>query len=133
MSHTSLSKNAKFAVIVALFVLVLFALGIALTPGSESNYSQASVQAFAECLAQKGTMMYGAYWCPHCEAQKKLFGDAFKSVPYVECTQKADECNAKGVTGYPTWIFADGSKVEGEQTFNALAQKTGCSAPTPSK
>lgn len=128
-----MSKNAKFGVVVALFIVVLIALATALTPREESNYSQASIQTFAECLVQKGATMYGAYWCPHCQAQKKLFGDAFKSVNYVECTQKVDECNAKNVTGYPTWTFADGSRVEGEQTFDALAQKTGCTAPTPLK
>ena len=32
--------------------------------------------------------MYGAYWCPHCQAQKKVFGESFQYVPYVECTQQ---------------------------------------------
>ena len=128
----NMSKNAKFAVIVALFVLVIAALAVALAP-RQASYSTESLKTFAACLTEKGALMYGAYWCPHCQAQKKLFGDAVESIPYVECTQHADVCNAKGVTGYPTWIFADGSKVEGEQTFDALAAKTGCAAPTPIK
>ena len=37
---------------------------------------------------QKKLTMYGAYWCSHCQAEKKLFGDSFKYVPYVECTQE---------------------------------------------
>ena len=41
--------------------------------------------AFAQCLAQKQVTMYGAYWCPHCENQKKLFGSAWEYVPYEEC------------------------------------------------
>jgi len=28
---------------------------------------------FAQCLTDKGVKMYGAYWCPHCQAQKALF------------------------------------------------------------
>ncbi len=60
--------------------------------------------ALAKCLTEKGWHMYGAYWCPHCKAQKEMFGEeAFKFVNYIECTDKVDLCNAKNVKGYPTW------------------------------
>lgn len=59
----------------------------------------------AKCLTEKGWTMYGADWCPHCKAQKEMFGvDAFKFVNYVECPENSNLCNAKGITGYPTWI-----------------------------
>jgi glutaredoxin len=129
----NMSRNAKFAIIVALLVLVITALAVALSPKQASGYTPDSLKSLAACLTEKKATMYGAYWCPHCQAQKKLFGDAAKDLPYVECTEHADECTAKGVTGYPTWIFADGSRVEGEQTFDALAQKTGCALPVATK
>src|ERR1700677_3533911 len=41
--------------------------------------------AFAQCIANTSTTFYGAWWCPHCQAQKTEFGDAAKYLPYVEC------------------------------------------------
>lgn len=66
---------------------------------------KASLDPFAQCLASKNITMYGAAWCSHCQDQKKLFGESFKYVPYVECPDNIDKCLALGVTGYPTWIF----------------------------
>ena len=87
----------------------------------------------AQCLTEKGTKMYGAWWCPHCQAQKKVFGNAFKYVDYVECSDAAKnmtkQCVDAGITGYPTWVFADGAKLSGEQDFDTLADKTGCELP----
>lgn len=64
-----------------------------------------SLDDFAKCLADKKVTMYGAYWCTHCKADKDAFGDSFKYVPYVECTEKAQECISAGVESYPTWII----------------------------
>ncbi len=69
--------------------------------------------------------MYGASWCPHCKAQKALFGTSFSKVDYVECTTDQVKCNIAGVKGYPTWIY-QGQKFEGEQTFEELSKITGC-------
>lgn len=88
----------------------------------------------AQCLAQKQVTMYGAYWCPHCQDQKKLFGDAFHDVPYVECTSETKRCEAKGVQGFPTWFVPDGKgsekKLVGEQTLETLSRESGCPLPT---
>lgn len=85
----------------------------------------AQVQALAQCLTDKGMKMYGASRCPHCKAQKELFGTAFSKVDYVECTTDTVKCNIAGIQGYPTWIY-QGQKYEGEQTFEQLAEITGC-------
>ncbi len=89
-----------------------------------------NIQAFAQCLATKKVTMYGAYWCSHCQNQKALFGDAFKYVPYVECTENEKLCTSKGVQGFPTWIVTDANgvetKLEGEQTFDDLSRASGC-------
>jgi thiol-disulfide isomerase/thioredoxin len=89
---------------------------------------------FAQCITDSGAKFYGAWWCPHCAAQKALFGKSVKHLPYVECqTQDQKQnatCDAVGITGYPTWIFKDGTRITGEQTFATLAQKTNCPAPT---
>jgi len=69
--------------------------------------------------------MYGASRCPHCKAQKAMFGTSFSKVDYVECTTDQVKCNIAGIKGYPTWIY-QGQKYEGEQTFSQLAAITGC-------
>lgn len=84
------------------------------------------VEALSLCLKEKGVTMYGTYWCSHCQNQKKMFGSAFKNVPYVECTEKEKECVSAGIEGYPTWIFADRTKLPGEQDLEILAEKAGC-------
>lgn len=82
--------------------------------------------SFAKCLAEKKVTMYGAYWCTHCKNEKRNFGSSFQYVPYVECTEQPGLCQAKSVTGYPTWITEDGKKYEGEQGLNRLAEISGC-------
>lgn len=88
--------------------------------------------AFAQCLTEKGAKMYGAYWCPHCQNQKKKFGKSFSKVTYIECAQPGNpnaqvkECQDAKISGYPTWTFPDDTRVEGEMSLEALAEKTGC-------
>jgi hypothetical protein len=84
---------------------------------------------FAQCLTDRKVVMYGAYWCPHCQRQKKLFGDSLRFLKYVECTQDVNACQQKNISGYPTWVFEDGSRIEGEATLKELAEKSTCQAP----
>jgi len=85
---------------------------------------------FAKCLTQNGAKMYGAFWCPHCSDQKEEFGDDFQHITYIECSKpdksQTEFCTEAGITSYPTWEFADGSREVGKLSFSALAEKTGC-------
>ena len=83
-------------------------------------------EKLAKCLTAKGVKMYGAEWCGHCNNQKAMFGDALQYVDYVECTEDAAACNAAGVTGYPTWTSADGTKYPGEKPLENLAELFEC-------
>jgi len=73
--------------------------------------------------------MYGAGWCPHCQNEKKAFSDSFQYVPYVECPDEPQRCIDAGIKDYPTWIFPDGKKLEGEQGLKNLSQASGCLLP----
>lgn len=90
---------------------------------------------FSKCLTRKEIKMYGTYWCPHCQNQKDMFGpQGFKEVIYVECdargeNAKPQECLKANITGYPTWIFPDGSRLFGEVSLERLAEKSGCELP----
>lgn len=85
----------------------------------------------AQCINDSGAKFYGAFWCPHCQATKAMFGKSAKLLPYVECSTADGKgqlpiCTEKDVKGYPTWVFPDGSRLQGEQTLQALADKTNC-------
>ena len=88
------------------------------------------------CLRDQGVTMYGAYWCSHCQNEKRAFGDSFKYVPYVECTEETQKCLDAGVKGYPTWLFpassvdgSDGRRFEGEMGLAKLSEASGCVLP----
>jgi len=88
---------------------------------------------FAQCLAENGVTMYGADWCSHCQNEKKAFGDSFRFVPYVECPDDPQKCLANGINSYPTWIFSDEKKLEGEQGLEKLSRESGCILPNNKK
>lgn len=123
-SSTYLYAAAGIAV-VALIALVV----VNRAPAAPTPYD-----GFAQCLKESGVKMYGAWWCPHCQNQKKLFGDAFQYVDYVECSPggtktMSSQCQSAGVEGYPTWTFADGTKRSGEQSFEDLSEASSCPLP----
>jgi thiol-disulfide isomerase/thioredoxin len=89
------------------------------------------LKAFAQCLKDKGAIFYGASWCSHCQDQKKAFGNAASTLPYVECSTPDNKdqtqiCKDAKIEGYPTWVFADKSTESGNLSFEILSQKTGC-------
>ncbi len=86
---------------------------------------------FAQCLTAKGAIMAGAYWCPHCAAQKQLFGKSFKYVTYKECDPNGkdadpDFCLQHNVKSYPTWLMGNATYT-GEVSLEKLAEYSGCS------
>jgi len=112
----------KFWLLLSVVFLAVLAFGAFFIFGRKTteNYDY-----FARCLSEKGATMYGASWCGHCQNQKKIFGDSFKYVNYVECPENQQLCNEKGIMGYPTWII-NGEKYTGEQSIEKLSQLTGC-------
>lgn len=121
-----------------LYAILAIALigGLVLIRNTTDSPSRATeLDAFIGCLDEKGATFYGAFWCPHCQAQKGFLKNSPKiSDVYVECStsdtkEQTQICIDKGITGYPTWEFADGSRLNGEQTVEVLAEKTGCELP----
>lgn len=86
----------------------------------------ANLDNFARCLSEKGAVMYGTPNCPFCQSERNAFGDSFRFVRYVDCSDEPQECLNAGVHGVPTWIFADGRKFEGKQGIEKLSQESGC-------
>ena len=119
--------NSKFKILAAVSVIVVAVIVLSnstrrAAPESESG----PLDSFAQCLAEKEVTMYGAVWCPYCQNEKQRFGDSFKYVPYVECPENPKLCLEKRIEGYPTWIFPDGRRFEGEQGLEKLSAESGC-------
>src|SRR5574343_112973 len=123
-------KTRIFFIIIG--AIVLLGIGGAIISSKRNNNSEDPRIAFAQCIKNTGAKFYGAFWCPHCQAQKKLFGSkASRELPYVECSiadgkNQLQVCKEADVKSYPTWEFADGSRVTGEKSFAELAEKTAC-------
>ncbi len=83
---------------------------------------------FAKCLMKKGWIMYGVDTCEYCLAQKKIFGQAFEQIHYINCDFQETICREKGLSYYPVW--GNGTKLlTGIQTFQKLAAESGCPIP----
>lgn len=115
-----------------LFVLILVAGGLGASVLMKAVPGK--LDTFAQCLADKGATFYGAFWCPHCQAQKRMFGSSAKLLPYVECSTPDGQgrlpiCEEKDIQQYPTWDFSDKSRLTGEVPLAQLVEKTGCELP----
>ncbi len=77
----------------------------------------------ADHLKQVGAIFYGAWWCPHCNTQKELFGlEAVQLLPYVECDKDEpgrQRCMGAKVRAYPTWDL-NGERREGVMSLEEL-------------
>ena len=116
-------------ILIALALIISVFISIKNIPPPPGEYD-----AFAKCIAQTGTKFYGAFWCPHCAAQKADFGTSKEYLPYVECSLpdgsgQTQICIDKKIVEYPTWVFPDGSTSTGETAMATLSQKTGCPLP----
>ena len=98
-------------------------------PAQSVLAEEADVRGFVECIRDSGAEYYGAHWCPYCRKQNKLFGAEARYLPYVECSSKdgnrqLQRCSH--ISGYPTWIFADGTRVSSVLSVAELTAYTGC-------
>jgi thiol-disulfide isomerase/thioredoxin len=124
-------------------VIIILILGVVATVLMQSRSSGVAdapgkYDVLAQCIKDSGATFYGAFWCPHCQAQKKLFGSSAHLLPYVECSNPDGQsqnqlCNDKKIVGYPTWELKDGTRIPDENgagvTLATLAAKTGCTLP----
>lgn len=115
-------------------VAILLSIGLIIGYRIWQESRPGEYDALASCIKDSGTTFYGAFWCPHCQAQKALFGRSARLLPYVECSLPSGQgqtqaCIDKEVKTYPTWVFPDGSIVTGEQSLATLAQASGCPIP----
>ena len=109
-----MKANIKIFFIV-IVILILGVILIAAYRSAGQEDTSGKYNTFAQCLKDKGAVFYGASWCPHCQAQKKLFGSSKQFLPYVECSTltggQTQFCKDKKIMGYPTWELTDGTRI----------------------
>lgn len=100
------------------------------SPPAVTTLTTPHAAALAKHLSSKGARMYGAYWCSHCNDQKRAFGSkAAADIDYVECAadgvdSRRGACDRRGVKGYPTWDIG-GELYPGEKSLDELAELSG--------
>lgn len=125
----------KMSTKIVLGLILVFVLGVVAFKITGSAIDEpGKYDAFAQCVSDKGAVMYGAYWCTHCQNQKEMFGKSWSYINYVECDSRGNNaqpeiCEAEGIKGFPTWKFGNGEVIEGEITLRELAFRTGCELP----
>ena len=129
-----LASAVCFVAGVLLAVYLAYTLCAAIHPPGP-DFQGTGLDEFAQCLADRGVVMYGSMHCPHCDSQKQAFGTAWKNITYVECGVEGQQrlqqavCREQMIGSYPTWEFADGTRVVGETPFGILAARSGCPLP----
>ena len=114
-------------VLVGLLVVIALHLHYAGVWGKAAAPEEPKVRALAEHLAKGNAKFYGAYWCPHCEDQKLMFGASANRLPYIECSPQgargplAKICSDARIERFPTWIIG-GDRREGVLTLTELAR-----------
>ncbi|MBI2102625.1 hypothetical protein HYT55_02205 [Candidatus Woesearchaeota archaeon] len=112
--------------ILTLLPLLLFNLGIE----EQKDYS-----SFAQCLTEKGTVMYGSSRCAVCAKTRAMFGPAFQYIPEIECypgkeNSQTELCLEKKIAGTPTWVIEqDGVELKrhtGFLSIEELKEFSGC-------
>ena len=125
--HTRKKNIKKYSIISVAGLIIAIALFFLL---SSSGNKPSQHDSFAQCLTANGATMYGAYWCPHCADQKKMFASSFKYIDYVECAKdgknaEPEKCDQISITSYPTWVIK-GEKHSGVLLLTQLAALTNC-------
>ncbi len=124
-----MNRTTIIAGVIGLVVVIGVLVSVQNIPADPGKYD-----GFAQCLKDKGLTFFGACWCPHCQAQKALFGSSVHLLPYVECSTpdaqgQTQVCKDNKIESYPTWVFADHSTTTGEVPLATLSEKTSCPLP----
>lgn len=136
MAKQEKKRNGKGMLLFGALLILGIIVVLVFIGKSGESYNQEDIDTFAKCITEKGGVMYGAFWCPHCAKVKKNFGESFRHIVYVECDPRGDNeqsllCIEKGIENYATFEFNDNpeTRLVGEPTFEELAAASGCAAP----
>ena len=136
MNKNEITKENKIimgAAVVIAAVIIIFAVVNTKSTSTTATYTNtpSKYDVFAQCLAKAGATMYGASWCPHCQALKATFGNSFQYVKYVECPENIVAL-IRELTAIRHGFWAQrliDVGFAGDATMQLLASSTGCVLP----
>jgi hypothetical protein len=106
-----------------------------LLAGCSDSPDAESPEQLAQCLDDKGWVMYSSFTCSACRSQRKAFGDAFDLIEEIECNptaenSEAERCLQMKIRKTPTWILekdsAELERLEGYQLLEDLDAAASC-------
>ena len=89
----------------------------------------------AQCMNEKGWVMYSSFTCSACRAQIELFRQAADQLKIIECNPHApdsqvQQCLDRKVRYTPTWLLEKNGtelkRFKGYKKLEDLAAMTGC-------
>ncbi len=128
--HTDVRKTFKKWIIWSIIVYGFIFLTFNLWPSDQGNYDP-----LAQCMTEKGVVMYSSFRCGVCARTKAMFGSSFKYINEIECHPQGPNaqtqlCVEKNIEGTPTWaINANGTEVKrhtGFLSIEELREFSGC-------
>jgi len=129
-NYLSQKTNSIFISVFLLMTILLQGCGIA-GPKPPGKYAET-----AQCLTEKGVILYGTYWCPYCKIQMEDFGDDSQFISYQECDDNGPKGDSKvcldaGVTSFPTWYFPGQGNLIGRNPIFIVAKLANCQDTLP--
>lgn len=120
--------ETKNKVIILIAIVIILGFGFVatskyITKTTGYGVSEEESVIIAQCLKNKGVIMYGTDSCVHCKEQKKQLGSAFRFINYVACEENPDACAS--LEGVPAWQI-NGEMHYGVQEIETLAELAGC-------
>ena len=115
LAKLSTSKSKKNRLYAFIGIIALIIIGVFVY----SMTGPGNFDSFAQCLSDKGAVMYGAETCTYSHAQRAMFGNSFSLINYK------DFSGDQNVKITPTWLI-DGQYLQGVQPFDKLSALTGC-------
>ena len=73
----------------------------------------------------KNVTLYGMDTCGYCQLQKKVLGENFTYINYINCNVNQAECINKGISAVPFWAI-NGNYYVGIFTWENLTEMSGC-------
>jgi hypothetical protein len=129
--------------VLVLLGLVSLLVAAGCTSGADAAHPQTpEFTEFAQCITTSGTLMYGSFTCLSCKKQRESFGATFSEITEIECHPNGENpqvelCLQKDIAKTPTWIREvngqETGRLEGFQSYEALAALSGCTYPGPQK
>jgi len=111
--------------IIIVAIVLISVIGVTYTGNMVGTVPNEKLDEIAKCITKRGAVLYITSNCGSCDEQKKEFGNSFRFLNYVDCSEHEDLCLIAGIEGYPTWRV-NNVNYPGVRSPGEMAYITGC-------